>query len=55
LEDAKKLFELEDTQTWLLDRGLEWLDERQGQAESQAQRTALEGELEAGRPSSPRA
>jgi S-adenosylmethionine decarboxylase len=50
LEDAKKLFELEDVQTWLLDRGLEWLDERQGLAESQAQRAALEGELEAERP-----
>ena len=26
LEDARKLFDLEDTQTWLLDRGLEWLE-----------------------------
>ncbi len=50
LEDAKRLFELDDVQTWLLDRGLEWLDERQGMTESQAQRTTLESELEAGRP-----
>ena len=49
LEDARKLFDFDDVQTWLLDRGLEWLDERQGLAESQAQRTALEDELEAGR------
>ena len=44
LEDVKKLFDLEDVQTWLLDRGLEWLDERQGLREAQAQRAALEVE-----------
>jgi len=49
LDDAKGLFELDDVQTWLLDRGLEWLDERQGVAESQAQREALGSELETGR------
>ncbi len=42
LDDAKELFDLEDTKTWLLERGLEWLDERQGVAESEMQRTALE-------------
>ena len=41
LEDAKKLFDLDDTQSWLLNRGLEWLDEGQGLLESQAQRSAL--------------
>ena len=55
LEDVKKLFELKDTQSWLLDRGLEWLDERQGQKESQSQRAALETELEMGQPGMPRA
>ena len=44
LEDVKKLFDLEDVQTWLLDRGLEWLDERQGLREAQAQRATLEVE-----------
>ncbi len=44
LEDVKKLFDLEDVQTWLLDRGLEWLDERQGLREAQAQRAVLEVE-----------
>ena len=48
LEDAKRLFDLDDTKSWLLDRGLEWLDERQGIAESQAQRTALEDGMHAG-------
>jgi S-adenosylmethionine decarboxylase len=50
MEDVKKLFDLGDTRTWLLDRGLEWLDERQGLRESQAQRAALETEMEIGRP-----
>ena len=44
LEDVEKLFDLEDVQTWLLDRGLEWLDERQGLREAQAQRAVLEVE-----------
>ena len=48
LEDAKRLFDLDDTKSWLLDRGLEWLDERQGMTESQAQRTALEDGMHAG-------
>ena len=48
LEDAKSLFDLEDAKTWLLDRGLEWLDERQGLAESGAQRTALENGVHSG-------
>ena len=42
LEDVKELFGLTKVKTWLLDRGLEWLDERQGLAEAQQQRTALE-------------
>ena len=42
LADATKLFDLKEVKNWLLDRGLEWLDERQGQAEAQSQRTALE-------------
>ena len=41
LEDAKRLFDLADTQSWLLERGLEWLDEGQGMAESRAQRADL--------------
>ena len=41
LADVKRLFDLEDTQSWLLDRGLEWLDEGQGLAESEAQRADL--------------
>ena len=44
LADATELFDLQDVKTWLLDRGLEWLDERQGMAEAQRQRTALEAE-----------
>ena len=42
LTDAKSLFDLEEVKTWLLDRGLEWLDERQCLAEAMEQRTALE-------------
>ena len=42
LEDVKDLFALTDVKTWLLERGLEWLDERQGLAEAQQQRAALE-------------
>ena len=42
LEAVKDLFALTEVKTWLLDRGLEWLDERQGLAESQQQRAALE-------------
>jgi hypothetical protein len=42
LRDAKALFDLEEVDTWLLDRGLEWLDERQGLAEARRQRAVLE-------------
>ena len=42
LADATELFDLEEVKNWLLDRGLEWLDERQGLAEAKSQRTALE-------------
>ena len=40
--DAKALFDLEEVKTWNLDRGLEWLDEKQGLAEATEQRMALE-------------
>ena len=40
--DVKLLFGLSDVKTWLLDRGLEWLDSRQGLAETQDQRVGLE-------------
>ena len=42
LEDVKDLFGLSEVKTWLLERGLEWLDERQGLNEAQQQRAALE-------------
>ncbi len=42
LDDAKALFGLADVKTWLLDRGLEWMDARQGVTETQSQRAALE-------------
>ena len=42
LANARDLFDLEETQTWVLDRGLEWLDARQGAVETMRQRTALE-------------
>ncbi len=42
LVDVKYLFDLQDTKTWLLDRGLEWLDSRQGLAATQHQRAGLE-------------
>ncbi len=42
LKDVKDLFALTEVKTWLLNRGLEWLDERQGLAEAQQQRAALE-------------
>ena len=42
LTDVKDLFGLTDVKTWLLERGLEWLDETQGLAEAQEQRAALE-------------
>ena len=42
LEDVKELFGLTEVKTWLLERGLEWLDERQGQSEAKQQRAVLE-------------
>jgi S-adenosylmethionine decarboxylase len=42
LADAKALFDLTDVKTWVLERGLEWLDRRQGAEETQAQRATLE-------------
>ena len=42
LEDVKDLFALAEVKTWILHRGLEWLDERQGLAEAEQQRAALE-------------
>ena len=42
LAQAKALFDLEEVETWVLDRGLEWLDARQGALETEHQRTALE-------------
>ncbi len=41
LAEAKQLFDLTDVKTWLLDRGLEWADARQGRAEVQLQRGSL--------------
>ncbi len=41
LADAKSLFDLEDAKTWLLNRGLEWLDEGQGLTQTMEQRTVL--------------
>jgi S-adenosylmethionine decarboxylase len=42
LQEVKTLFQLDEAKTWLLDRGLEWLDARQGMDEVQAQRAVLE-------------
>ena len=42
LAEAKQLFDLTDVKTWLLDRGLEWADARQGRAEMQIQRGSLD-------------
>ena len=42
LADARALFNLRQVKTWLLDRGLEWLDADQGQRETQRQRTLLQ-------------
>ncbi len=40
-KDARDLFGLQDMKTWLLDRGLEWLDSEQGMAQTRAQRSVL--------------
>lgn len=50
LAEAKQLFDLTEVKTWLLDRGLEWANARQGRAEVQLQR----GSLGSGDLSSPR-
>jgi hypothetical protein len=42
LARAKALFDLEEVQTWVLDRGLEWLDARAGALETRHQRAELE-------------
>ena len=42
LEDVREMFGLTEVKTWLLDRGLEWLDERHGMAEARDQRAVLE-------------
>ena len=42
LDRVKELFGLEEVKTWVLDRGLEWLDARQGALETNQQRTVLE-------------
>ncbi len=42
LEDVREMFGLTEVKTWLLDRGLEWLDERHGMAEAKDQRAVLE-------------
>jgi S-adenosylmethionine decarboxylase len=47
LADAKRLFDLQNVKTWLLDRGLEWMDSQQGLSETRTQRSYLE----AGEPS----
>ena len=39
--DAKELFDLTEMKTWLLDRGLEWLNSDQGLTETREQRSAL--------------
>ena len=43
LADARDLFQLEEVKTWLLERGLEWADSRQGLSETQQQRSGLRG------------
>jgi S-adenosylmethionine decarboxylase len=41
LTDARALFDLRQVKTWVLDRGLEWLDAEQGVRETRLQRRAL--------------
>jgi len=47
LSRVKALFALEEVETWHLERGLEWLDARQGKTETQHQRDQLGSQLEA--------
>lgn len=42
LADARALFNLKRVKTWLLDRGLEWVDADQGARETRRQRDALQ-------------
>ena len=42
LAEAKGLFGLDQVRSWLLERGLEWLDGRQGLAQVHQQRAVLE-------------
>ena len=42
LSRVKELFALEEVKTWQLERGLEWLDARQGKLKTQQQRAQLE-------------
>ena len=47
LAEAKGLFGLKEVRSWLLERGLEWLDGRQGLTQVKQQRAALDtGELD---------
>lgn len=41
LEDAKALFDVDEVKTWVLDRGLEWLDTRLALSQVQTQRASL--------------
>jgi len=47
LSRVKELFGVEEVETWQLERGLEWLDSRQGKAETQQQRSELEAKSSA--------
>jgi S-adenosylmethionine decarboxylase len=42
LADARALFGLSQVKTWVLDRGLEWLDADQGMTETRRQRSVLQ-------------
>ena len=42
LTEAKELFGLERVKSWLLERGLEWLDSRDGAAQVEQQRAGLQ-------------
>jgi len=44
LEEVKLLFGFADVKTWLLDRGLEWIDAKQGLNEVDLQRNTLSSE-----------
>ena len=44
LSRVKELFALKEVETWHLERGLEWLDARQGNFETRQQRAQLEAQ-----------